>query len=132
MLSTNQISKSYGNLQILKGVSISVNKGEIISIVGPSGAGKSTLLHIIGTLDKPDTGNVSIDGVDVFPYQPESLHSLETKRLDLYFSFIIYYQNLQPSKMFLCQHSSIIYQKRSREKSHAPTGNDAIERPHSS
>ncbi|MBK7589412.1 MAG: ABC transporter ATP-binding protein [Bacteroidetes bacterium] len=87
MLSTNQISKSYGNLQILKGVSISVNKGEIISIVGPSGAGKSTLLHIIGTLDKPDTGNVSIDGVDVFSLSARKLAQFRNQKIGFVFQF---------------------------------------------
>lgn len=62
MLKATGIRKSYGNLQILKGVNFEVQKGEIVSIIGPSGAGKSTLLHILGTLDKPDDGSVQLKG----------------------------------------------------------------------
>lgn len=62
MLSASGIEKKYGNLQVLKGVDISINQGEIVSIVGSSGAGKSTLLHILGTLDKPDSGKVMLNG----------------------------------------------------------------------
>ncbi|RBQ02965.1 ABC transporter ATP-binding protein [Pedobacter miscanthi] len=62
MLKATGIRKSYGNLQILKGVNFEVQKGEIVSIIGPSGAGKSTLLHILGTLDKPDSGSVELKG----------------------------------------------------------------------
>ena len=65
MLSTKNIKKSYGDLQILKDVNLSIRKSEIVSIVGASGAGKSTLLHILGTLSRPDSGELLIDGVDV-------------------------------------------------------------------
>ena len=68
ILKANNIFKSYGKLEILKGVSVSVQKGEIVSIVGASGAGKSTLLHIIGTLDRPDKGSLMIAQQDVFSY----------------------------------------------------------------
>lgn len=66
MLIAEGIQKSYGSLQVLKGVSLKVEKGEVIAIVGASGAGKSTLLHILGTLDKPDSGSVKIDDNNVF------------------------------------------------------------------
>ena len=65
MIKIENITKSFGNLQVLKGIDMEVAKGEIVSIVGPSGAGKTTLLQIIGTLDRPDSGSVVIDGTEV-------------------------------------------------------------------
>ena len=65
MIEVKNIIKRYGNLEVLKGVSVTIGDGEIVSIVGPSGAGKTTLLQIIGTLDKPDSGSVLFDGTDV-------------------------------------------------------------------
>lgn len=87
MLSTNNISKSYGELQILKEVSIEVHKGEIVSIVGASGAGKSTLLHIIGTLDTPDSGKVFIDKVDVFALSAKKLAQFRNQKIGFVFQF---------------------------------------------
>ncbi len=66
MLIAEGIQKSYGSLQVLKGVSLKVEKGEVVAIVGASGAGKSTLLHILGTLDRPDAGSLKIDDNSVF------------------------------------------------------------------
>ena len=63
MIDIKDITKSFGSLQVLKGIDLHVGAGEIVSIVGPSGAGKTTLLQIIGTLDKPDSGTITIDGV---------------------------------------------------------------------
>ena len=65
MIEIKNITKSFGSLQVLKGIDLSIKKGEIVSIVGPSGAGKTTLLQIIGTLDRPDSGSVYVDSVDV-------------------------------------------------------------------
>ena len=65
MIEVKDIEKSYGSLQVLKKVSLSIENSKVVTIVGPSGAGKSTLLHIIGTLDKPDSGEVVIDGVNL-------------------------------------------------------------------
>ncbi len=87
MLSTNNLSKSYGNLNILKGVSIEVKKGEIVSIVGASGAGKSTLLHIIGTLDHPDSGKVFIDNVDVFSLSAKKIAQFRNQKIGFVFQF---------------------------------------------
>ena len=64
MITTKNITKSFGSLQVLKGIDLSIEKGEVVSIVGPSGAGKTTLLQIIGTLDRPDTGQVIVDDID--------------------------------------------------------------------
>ena len=65
MIDIKNITKSFGNLQVLKDINLHINKGEVVSIVGPSGAGKTTLLQIIGTLDKPDSGTICLDGIDV-------------------------------------------------------------------
>lgn len=61
MITGKNIHKRYGKVEVLKGVDVEINKGEVVSIVGPSGSGKSTLLHILGTLDKADTGEVSMN-----------------------------------------------------------------------
>ena len=65
MIRLEGITKNFGLLQVLKGIDLEINKGEVVSIVGPSGAGKTTLLQIMGTLDEPDNGNVYIDGTKV-------------------------------------------------------------------
>ena len=66
MIEVKNIQKSFGDLHVLKGINLHVNKGEIVAIIGKSGAGKTTLLQIIGTLDQPDQGQVIINGIDVF------------------------------------------------------------------
>ena len=65
MIDIKGITKSFGSLQVLKGIDLHIDKGEVVSIVGPSGAGKTTLLQIMGTLDKPDSGSITIDGTDI-------------------------------------------------------------------
>ncbi|MEJ5963214.1 ABC transporter ATP-binding protein [Pedobacter immunditicola] len=87
MLKATGIKKSYGSLPILKGVDFEVNKGEIVSIIGASGAGKSTLLHILGTLDKPDSGNVELKGVNVNRLSGELLSVFRNKNIGFVFQF---------------------------------------------
>ena len=87
MIQIHQITKSFGSLQVLKGVDLHVNKGEIVSIVGPSGAGKTTLLQIVGTLDRPDDGSVVIDGTDVFSLKQKELSLFRNQHIGFVFQF---------------------------------------------
>ena len=87
MIEINNITKSFGTLQVLKGIDLQIGKGEVVSIVGPSGAGKTTLLQIIGTLDKPDTGTVRIDNVDVTSLSQKKLSDFRNSRLGFVFQF---------------------------------------------
>ncbi|MFC5282111.1 ABC transporter ATP-binding protein [Pedobacter alpinus] len=87
MLRALNIEKNYGELQILKNVTLEVKKGEIVSIVGASGAGKSTLLHIIGTLDKPDKGEVFINDSDITKLSQKNLSAFRNKNIGFIFQF---------------------------------------------
>jgi lipoprotein-releasing system ATP-binding protein len=87
MLIAKGITKSFGKLQILKGVDLTVNKGEIISIVGSSGAGKSTFLHIIGSLSRPDQGVVHINNTDIFKLSPNKLSAFRNENIGFIFQF---------------------------------------------
>jgi lipoprotein-releasing system ATP-binding protein len=87
MLQAKGIQKSYGNLQILKGVDLEVSKAEIVTIIGASGAGKSTLLHIIGTLDSPDQGKVLINNVDVNSLSSKKLSAFRNEHIGFIFQF---------------------------------------------
>lgn len=87
MLKALNIVKNYGELQILKNVSLEVGKGEIVTIVGASGAGKSTLLHIIGTLDKPDNGQVFISDTDITKLSSKALSAFRNKHIGFIFQF---------------------------------------------
>ncbi|MEH3115595.1 ABC transporter ATP-binding protein [Pedobacter terrae] len=87
MLKATGIRKSYGNLQILKGVNFEVQKGEIVSIIGPSGAGKSTLLHILGTLDKPDEGFVELKGTVINKLNGDLLSNFRNQNIGFVFQF---------------------------------------------
>ena len=87
MIAVKNIHKSFGTLEVLKGVDLTVEKGEIVSIIGKSGAGKTTLLQIIGTLDKPDAGNVVIDGVDVFALKEKELADFRNRHIGFIFQF---------------------------------------------
>lgn len=87
MIDIKGITKSFGNLQVLKGIDLHINRGEVVSIVGPSGAGKTTLLQIIGTLDKPDSGSVCIDGVDVSTPDKKKLSDFRNRHIGFVFQF---------------------------------------------
>ena len=87
MIEVKDIHKSFGTLEVLKGVDLMVEKGEIVSIIGKSGAGKTTLLQIIGTLDKPNSGNVLIDGVDVFALKEKELADFRNRHIGFIFQF---------------------------------------------
>ena len=87
MIKVSNIYKSYGNVDVLKGVDLEINKGEVACIVGASGAGKSTLLQIIGTLDKADKGNIMIDEQDVSILNQKSLASFRNKKIGFVFQF---------------------------------------------
>ena len=87
MINIKGITKSFGNLQVLKGIDLHIDKGEIVSIVGPSGAGKTTLLQIIGTLDKPDKGSVMIDNTDVSQLSEKRLADFRNQHIGFVFQF---------------------------------------------
>ncbi|MFM2156846.1 MAG: Lipoprotein-releasing system ATP-binding protein LolD [Bacteroidota bacterium] len=87
IIEVKNVFKSYGDLPVLKGVSMSVNKGEVISIVGASGAGKSTLMHIIGTLDQADKGQVIIDDKDLSGLRGKALSDFRNKHIGFVFQF---------------------------------------------
>ncbi len=87
MIEVKNITKSFGSLQVLKGIDLHIGKGEIVSIVGPSGAGKTTLLQIIGTLDKPDTGSVCVDGIDTTALSQKALSDFRNRHLGFVFQF---------------------------------------------
>lgn len=87
MITIENITKSFGTLQVLKGIDLHIDKGEVVSIVGPSGAGKTTLLQIIGTLEKPDTGSVYIDDVDVTQLSGNKLSRFRNQHLGFVFQF---------------------------------------------
>lgn len=87
LLSTENIKKSYGTVHVLKGIDVSIAKGEFVTIIGKSGAGKSTLLHLMGTLDKPDSGTVRIFGEDVTKYAPDKLADFRNRHIGFVFQF---------------------------------------------
>lgn len=87
MISVKNVTKSYGQLQVLKGITMDVSKEEIVCLMGASGAGKSTLLHIIGTLDKPDKGIVEIDGQNIFNMSDKKLSMFRNQHIGFVFQF---------------------------------------------
>jgi lipoprotein-releasing system ATP-binding protein len=92
MLIAKGIHKSYGSLEVLKGVDLEISKGEIVSIVGASGAGKSTLLHILGTLDRPDQGELSLAGQNLMQLKGDALAEFRNARI----GFVFQFHNLLP------------------------------------
>lgn len=87
MIQIEGITKSFGQLQVLKGIDLNINKGEVVSIVGPSGAGKTTLLQIIGTLDRADAGRVIINGTDVSRMKEKELSAFRNREIGFVFQF---------------------------------------------
>lgn len=87
MIEIQGITKSFGELQVLKGIDLIIYKGEVVSIVGPSGAGKTTLLQIMGTLDKADCGSVVINGVEVCNLKEKELSAFRNKQIGFVFQF---------------------------------------------
>ena len=87
MIQTKNIKKSFGTLEVLKGIDLSVEKGEVVSIVGPSGAGKTTLLQIIGTLSRPDSGEIVIDGIPVHTLTDKNLSKFRNTKIGFVFQF---------------------------------------------
>jgi len=87
MIQAQGIHKTFGKLEVLKGVDVHIEKGEIVSIVGASGAGKSTLLHILGTLDRADSGNVKIDGTELSALNEKKLAQFRNSRIGFVFQF---------------------------------------------
>ena len=87
MIEIKGITKSFGSLQVLKGIDLNIEKGEVVSIVGPSGAGKTTLLQIIGTLDKADSGEITINGVDINSLSKARLSDFRNKQIGFVFQF---------------------------------------------
>ena len=87
MIQLHDIRKSFGTLEVLKGIDLTINQGEVVSIVGPSGAGKTTLLQILGTLDRPDSGQVLFDGIDVAQYKEKQLSAFRNEHIGFVFQF---------------------------------------------
>ncbi|MCY7358669.1 MAG: ABC transporter ATP-binding protein [Rudanella sp.] len=92
LLSATNLQRSYGTLPVLRGINLTIAAGEIVSIVGASGAGKSTLLHILGTLDRPDAGDVSLAGQNVFMLNEKQLARFRNEKI----GFVFQFNNLLP------------------------------------
>lgn len=87
MIDIKGVTKSFGKLQVLRGIDLHIDKGEVVSIVGPSGAGKTTLLQIIGTLDKPDSGSITVDGISVNGLSSKKLADFRNQHIGFVFQF---------------------------------------------
>ena len=87
MIELQGITKSFGSLQVLKGIDLTIDKGEVVSIVGPRGAGKTTLLQIMGTLDKPDTGRILLNGTEINRLKERELAAFRNREIGFVFQF---------------------------------------------
>lgn len=87
MIDIKNITKSFGSLQVLKGIDLHIDRGEVVSIVGPSGAGKTTLLQILGTLDRPDTGSVCVDAINTTQLSQKKLADFRNRHIGFVFQF---------------------------------------------
>lgn len=87
MIELQGITKSFGSLQVLKGIDLTIDKGEVVSIVGPSGAGKTTLLQIMGTLDKPDAGRILLNGTEINRLKERELAAFRNREIGFVFQF---------------------------------------------
>jgi len=87
MLKAEKVTRKFGDVQVLKGVDLSIQSGEIVSIIGSSGAGKSTLLHILGTLDRPDSGSIWINNQEMSTLSPKKLAAFRNKHIGFIFQF---------------------------------------------
>jgi lipoprotein-releasing system ATP-binding protein len=87
MITARKITRSFGSLQVLKGIDLDISKGEVLSIMGASGAGKTSLLQILGTLNKPDSGSLSLNGVDVLNLKDRQLAKFRNKHIGFVFQF---------------------------------------------
>ena len=87
MIELQGITKSFGSLQVLKGIDLTIDKGEVVSIVGPSGAGKTTLLQIMGTLDKPDMGRILLNGTEINRLKERELAAFRNREIGFVFQF---------------------------------------------
>ncbi|EEF76881.1 ABC transporter ATP-binding protein [Phocaeicola coprophilus] len=87
MIELQGITKSFSSLQVLKGIDLTIDKGEVVSIVGPSGAGKTTLLQIMGTLDKPDTGRILLNGTEINRLKERELAAFRNREIGFVFQF---------------------------------------------
>ena len=87
MIELQGITKSFGSLQVVKGIDLTIDKGEVVSIVGPSGAGKTTLLQIMGTLDKPDMGRILLNGTEINRLKERELAAFRNREIGFVFQF---------------------------------------------
>ena len=94
MIEIKGIKKSFGSLEVLKGIDLTIDKGEIVSIVGPSGAGKTTLLQIMGTLDRPDAGSVHVDSIDVTQLSQKKLADFRNQHIGFVFQELLQFMGL--------------------------------------